>query len=302
MNIVVLGHLVLDEIHTFQGTIIESLGGIYFPLGAFDAIAKKDDMITPVFSIGNDATTVFSEVGSKLKHTDLQYCYHVPESNTRVRLFHDEQAQYNTQLVESLPSIPLKRCETACKGANLIYVNMMTGDDIIASDFANLRRSSPALVFLDIHMIAYKVGRSGYRAPAEVDHWLPWISGADIVQCNEKELSTFLPLVNTASEKVETFFNYSPLQICIVTKGDRGADIYTADGNRISIPASKNVTVVDSTGCGDVFGSTFAYYYVKGFASREAGAIASKAASFVLSLSGAHGLQRLGEFLDRITA
>jgi hypothetical protein len=105
MNIVILGHLVLDEIHTYDGDVIESAGGITFPLSAFAAAAGPDDVLLPVFPYGGDAAEVLRELLHSFPNIDATHCTEVAEANTRVRLFHDARAGYNTQLVRSLGSI-----------------------------------------------------------------------------------------------------------------------------------------------------------------------------------------------------
>ncbi|MDH7516579.1 MAG: sugar kinase, partial [Bacteroidota bacterium] len=51
--------------------------------------------------------------------------------------------------------------------------------------------------------------------------------------------------------------------------------------------------VVDSTGCGDVFGSTFAYFLALGDAPIDAAVRAVRAGAFTVTIPGSHGMERL---------
>jgi len=186
MTTLVLGHLVLDEIHAWDGSVYHAAGGITFPLGTFSALAGKHDMVLPVFPFGADAREVLRESEDRFPEMTIEHCWEVDQGTTCVRLFHESPAQYNTQLVRSLPPIPRQRYEQLLDASDLVYLNMMTGEDILLSDAA-LLRGKGRLVYIDLHMIAYRVHGDGKREPAPSQDWKRWIVAGDIVQCNERE-------------------------------------------------------------------------------------------------------------------
>jgi sugar/nucleoside kinase (ribokinase family) len=292
MTTLVLGHLVLDEIHTLDGSVYHAAGGITFPLGAFHALAQEEDRILPVFPFGSDAADVVGDLATRFTGVDFTSCWQVPEGNTRVRLFHESPTQYNTQLVRSLSPVPPERYASVLGGADLVYCNLMTGDDILPEDAAGLRGDG-RLVFIDLHMIAYRVHGDGRREPAPAAQWKQWVASGDVVQCNAHEFSALTGGAKAEAGMMRELLAETGTGVFIVTRGEDGADIYTPDDETRHVPASPAPAVVDPTGCGDTFGATFAYLRAGGASVDAAAAQAAEAAAYVLSLPGSNGIERL---------
>ncbi len=292
MNVVILGHLVLDEIHAFDGSIIESAGGITFPLSAFGAAAGEGDTLLPVFPYGEDAADLLRDLQSRFHSIDAGNCTLVAAPNTRVRLFHDANAGYNTQLVSSLGSVTRSDLERVLPHADLVYLNMMTGHDILPDD-ARLLRSAGRLVYLDLHMIAYKVHADGYREPSAPDDWMTWAQATDILHCNEREFAAFLGGDDDEYARRKRLFDAADLRCLVITRAEHGADVYTAPDSVMHVPAWPADRIVDTTGCGDTFGSIFALGLARGEDAASAAKRASRAAAFVATIPGSHGIEGL---------
>ncbi len=290
MTVIVLGHLVLDEIHTHDGKVIESLGGIYFPLSAFGALAQIIDRILPFFPVGFDAERQLHEALRIFPQIDVSGLNSVSSENTRVRLFHDSPGSYNTQLVRSLQPIPFESFSTTLPNADLIYINMMTGDDVTVETMERVRRSTDALIYLDLHMIAYRVRNDGHRHHAPVEQWERIVAAVDILQCNEQEFRMIGGDVEN-DERAGEIFTASNLRSIIVTMGAAGARVYERNGQCELIPARHIPHVVDSTGCGDVFGTTAAYGIASGLTIVDACSRAAEAAAFVATIPGSIGIE-----------
>lgn len=105
----------------------------------------------------------------------------------------------------------------------------------------------------------------------------------DILFANEQEITTLLHLndVETAARHIS---RRCPLTV--ITRGDqgalvvRGADIYT-------IAAEKNLTVVDTTGAGDLFAAGFLYGITHGYSLQDAGECGARAAAAIIQKIGA---------------
>jgi sugar/nucleoside kinase (ribokinase family) len=298
MVALIIGHLVLDEIHALDGSIYEGLGGISFPLHTFAALAQEQDVLLPVFPVGVDAVSEFESRVHSIQQLDRAGLYTVEQPNTRVRLYHESRSQYNTRLVASLETISAKRILPHTPKADLVYINMMTGKDIDPDTICAIRSVSSALIFLDLHMIAYAVGHDGARHLASVPQWQIWIENVDVLQCNEQEFENFVPGIHSEEQRAELLFSNSDLKLILVTKAESGSTIYQKSGPQLNIPAVKATKIVDPTGCGDVFGSVFAYIYVLkqdvGYAAR----MAAHAASFVVGIPGSQGISALRTYLE----
>lgn len=297
MEILVLGHLVLDDIRTFDGDRIESPGGIYFPLCAFSALAVEGDVIRPVMPVGADAWDLFRETAVPLAAVDASECWRVERPNTRVRLFQDADRGYNTQLVSSLEPIPFERIGRAAKQPRLIYINMMTGHDITLETADALRAFTGALIYLDLHMVAYRVAADGRRSHAPVADRLRWTAFPDILQCNRRELAALAGGEEDEGRAARLVMEQSSLAALVVTNGAEGATVYRKALPPLNVAAVAPGLLVDTTGCGDVFGATLAYHLADGVDMVRATAAASAAAAYVAGIPGSIGMDRLRDAL-----
>ena len=303
MTTLVLGHLVLDEIHSYDGNVYRSPGGITFPLRTLAALQGEDDRLRPVFPYGPDATDALDRMRGE-DALDFSACWEVEQPTTRVRLFHESPSQYNTQLVSSLGPIPRERFSNTLAQADLVYLNMMTGEDILLEDAAALRGEG-RLVYIDLHMIAYRVHGDGRREPTASPHWRQWVHAADVAQCNEREFDALTGCgdqEHRGGEKgnrvrhracIDDLFEGSDLTAFVLTRGESGAEIFLSDGSSLHVPAIPPGRLVDPTGCGDAFGSTLAYGIASGEDMAAAAERAARAASFVVSIPGSDGIQAL---------
>lgn len=298
MTILVLGHLVLDEIHSFDGNVYRSPGGIAFPLTTFAALTAAGDRLLPVFPFGKDARAVMQSLGEEFPEIASEHCWEVEEENTRVRLFHVSASQYNTQLVRSLDEIDGERIAPLLGVADLVYLNMMTGNDISLETAAALRGKA-RLVYIDLHMIAYRVHPDGRREPAPSEHWKQWLNAGDVLQCNEREFAALLPAGSGEVERIQQVFEVSGPRYFVLTRGEAGADIYHEGKHALHVPPVAAAQTVDPTGCGDAFGSTLAFGLARGEKLENAARRAAIAASFVAGLPGSTGIGGLRSHLQR---
>lgn len=104
----------------------------------------------------------------------------------------------------------------------------------------------------------------------------------DIVKPNEHEAEVLYP--DTPLQEVAKKISNKNRKVGVVTLADRGS--YVAfNGKVYHIPAYRTVER-DPTGCGDVYGGTFLYRYLKENDPIEAGIFASAAASFMVESTG----------------
>jgi len=105
--------------------------------------------------------------------------------------------------------------------------------------------------------------------------------GVDLLFCNKEEAELF-----TGCEKIDDIvakLQETAITFCL-TLGSEGALIY--DGNKCIKIDANPVKAVDTTGAGDLFAGSFLYGITNGMSYREAGELASLAASKVVSRFG----------------
>lgn len=146
-------------------------------------------------------------------------------------------------------------------------------------------------------MLAYGVHSDGARYIESVARWKSWIEHADIVQCNEREFAALIPGASNDEDRASTAFAETGIREIVVTRGEQGADIYSRASAPVHIPAQLHPDPVDPTGCGDAFGSTYAYYRTEGRDIQEAGTLAARAAAFIVGIPGSKGIENLKEHI-----
>lgn len=300
MKICVIGQYVRDEIHLHDERILESHGGIFFALGAFSAITSAGDSVHPIFPVGADCETELRRAMEKLQRIIPNEVYSVHEPTTRVKLFYSSPTAYQTCLVSELPPVPFEKIYPHLD-SDIMYINMMTAQDVTIGVAEQVRQRTSALIFLDVHMLAYTVAEMGRRELHPNPDWRRWCSIADIVQFNEREAAVFIESGLDFPSEIERIFNTTNVAIVIITRGEDGAFVFerTQAGNRMhEIPAHSIDAVADTTGCGDAFGAAFVYHYRKHGSARGAGVFASFVASRVALIHGSEGIERLQDFLE----
>jgi sugar/nucleoside kinase (ribokinase family) len=115
----------------------------------------------------------------------------------------------------------------------------------------------------------------------------------DILFGNEAEICSLYE-TDSFEEAAERVAGHC--EIACLTRSEKGSVIITADGARISVPASP-VELVDTTGAGDLYAAGFLYGFTNGLDLEASGRLASLAAAEVISHIGARPEVVLSSFL-----
>ncbi|MBE9559466.1 MAG: adenosine kinase [Proteobacteria bacterium] len=105
--------------------------------------------------------------------------------------------------------------------------------------------------------------------------------GIDLLFCNEVEALSYTQK-NSIDEAVEVIKTFA--KTFAITLGAEGAAVY--DGSNLISIAANPVKAVDTNGAGDLFAGAFMYGLTHGKSFEEAGALASKASSIIVSQFG----------------
>ena len=105
--------------------------------------------------------------------------------------------------------------------------------------------------------------------------------GIDLLFCNEAEALSYTQksTINEAIDVIKTF-----AKTFAITLGAKGAIVY--DGKDAININAHTITAVDSNGAGDLFAGAFMYGLTHGMTFEQAGNIASKASSIIVSQFG----------------
>jgi sugar/nucleoside kinase (ribokinase family) len=151
--------------------------------------------------------------------------------------------------------------------ADAILVNFISGFDVSLLTLKRIRKSTDALIFMDVHSLTLGVDNFGKRFFDAPENWREWIKEADMVQINLPELKELAKKNLKSNQDIKDFgkyiLNLGPKTV-LVTLGEEGA-LMIFDGKVRRFKGSKVQRFKDTIGCGDVFSAGFliCYLYTK---------------------------------------
>lgn len=182
------------------------------------------------------------------------------------------------------PLDPGKIMENLSRLGMLILV-MNSGFDIRLRDWRRIVREASCPLWVDIHSLALSRRLGVPREYLPLHKWKQWTEGVHFIQANRKEMACMLgnPEREPSEEEMMDLalkaFD-SGTEALFVTLGREGALVITPqEAKRIPSPKVRADEVVDTTGCGDVFGAATAAYLSEGKDPYEASSLGLSLAS-----------------------
>ena len=190
----------------------------------------------------------------------------------------DAERTMHTFLGVSSELSPYEVSEEAIKNASFCYLEgylttSVTGKaaNIEARNIAEKHNIKPALTFSDPFVVEHF--RDGFTETIG--------NGIDLLFCNEAEALSYTQKtsVDEAIEIIKTFS-----KTFAITLGAKGAVVY--DGQDLINIDPHPITAVDTNGAGDLFAGAFMFGRTRGMSFKQAGCLASKASSQIVSQFG----------------
>lgn len=256
MNILVIGHSVVDKIIDNGITSIKP-GGIFYTLISFLSKIKKGDKLFLCSEIDEKFESLFIDIYDKVEKEYVKKTESIPKVELIINNNGERKETYS-HISQNLtiPKDNLKRFDG-------ILINMISGYDISLTQLEHIRKNYNGLIYLDVHTMSRGVDKTFQRTFRRIVDFDLWAKCIDILQVNEFELLT---LSDKKEETliIEELFSFAISQI-IVTRAERGATVYFKDKgmtNKIHKDAVK-VIPINKIGCGDVFGAVYFYNYIR---------------------------------------
>ena len=314
----VLGALVWDVIHgrdPAQGTV-EEWGGIAYSLAAMDAALPDGWEIVPLIKVGYDRSRQAAEFARTLEHFPAHARFiEVPVANNQVELRYQSAERRCERMAGGVPGWKWDELGPMVQDLDFLYVNFISGFEMCAWTAANLRQGFRGPIYADLHSLFLGMRSEGIRTLQPLQNYGHWFSCFDYVQLNEEEMRTLGDEPMALSAELLR----AGVSLLNVTLGARGVAYVHAPGNGVQGPKSEVrgagepasghpgprtpdfgqgpirsaliapplVDVVDTTGCGDVFGATCAARLAAGDTIEEALAHANRFASRNATIKGA---------------
>jgi len=297
MKLLAIGHMCLDVIHPVEGPEVQSYGGIYYTVATLAAICGSADTVIPVFGVNKNDYSPLIEHLSRFPNVDTSGIFAFEDPTNTVHLYYKDQStriECSRNIAQPIPFERIRR-HLSVDG---VLVNMISGFDVTLDTLDQIRmaiRSHDVLLHFDYHSLTLGVNESFERFRRPVSNWRRWAFMVDTVQLNEEEIAG-LTLEGLSEQQTAGHLLTLSIKGVVVTRGERGATVYSSDHKRLvrkDIPGVPTIDVRDATGCGDVFGAAFHCHYVKTKDLSGSAESANRIAAAKVQLSGSEELRRL---------
>jgi fructokinase len=134
------------------------------------------------------------------------------------------------------------------RSAMLYHGTLALRHDISASTLSNLHEQFEGAVFLDVNLRTPWWSRSTVVTLMEKASW---------VKLNEVELDELFPSSETLHTRLNNLIVDFKLDGILLTLGEKGAVVYTNEGDSFSVSPQRATKLVDTVGAGDSFTAVF---------------------------------------------
>lgn len=322
MKLGVIGEPCVDYIHKGDKVSDKIFGGILYSVVSLAAIAREDDEIYPVMYAGYDEYDNIISLISKYKNIKTDFILKC-EQKTRVVNLYYRSSEIDTSgtlagglklpdreeyWTEPTPPIEFDIIKDALKKIDALLINMISGAEITVDTFKKIRSSFDKYIHLDLHNVVMKPEADGKITARKAESWNDWTSYSDTLQMNETEMNIICPENCNEYKLAEILLTSEQegMKALVITRGKSGVTLYRKkeknlygekyfEIDKTDLPAIEQARFKDSTGCGDVFATSFFYRNaINEQKNYEAGLYyANKIASLKTTLLGVEELHKL---------
>jgi len=301
MNITLIGHLCLDNVHLpNEDTPRQSYGGIVFPIATLANLMGSNDTITPVFGVGEKDHGRFIDWLSQFPQVSQKGIFVLPGPTNEVHLFYDGASGGRIECSKHIsPSIPFEVIKPFLSSDGIL-INMISGFDITLETLDKIRmevRDKGTPIHFDFHALTLGIDKEYNRFRRPLSDWRRWCFMLNSIQMSELEASG---LAAERYNEQQLINQMMPLMVSsmIITRGERGATLIRQEHKKLYQHNEPGIQVsesVDPTGCGDIFGAAFFFRLLQSKNVLDAVKFANRAAASKVTFTGTDGLTRLRE-------
>ncbi len=301
MKITVIGHLARDFFHLPDASgsenVVETLGGVFYSIATLSALLSPDDKIFPVFGVHEDEYENMLQRFQSFGNVDVKGIFKTKEKVNEVHYF-SNPAGTRTECSKHIASpIPFQRIKPFLD-VHGILISMASGFDILLETLDNIRmnvRDDGIPIHFDFHSLTLGIDEELARFRRPLSDWRRWCFMLHSIQLTEEEV---LGLTTERYDETTLINQMMPLMVSglVITRGERGATLIRQEHKKLfrhDIPGINVPAVVDTIGCGDVFGAAFFAEYLRTKDLVQAVETATRAASVKSTFRGPDGLQAL---------
>jgi len=295
VRIAVIGTLCWDRIIRPDKTVTESFGGIAYTILTLASLLESKAEIIPICNVGRDRYPEAISLLKKSPDINLAGLTKIKQKNNFVRLTY-KNTQHRDEILEGgVPALEFDQVKPFLE-VDYLLANFISGWDIELETLQKIRKKSKAEIYLDLHSLTLGIDDKGRRFSRNPQGWEEYVACADYLQLNQTEMETIFghklkePELSQAAGKLLAL---GP-EIVVVTLSDKGCLLTCRRSDKKAMTEkvrSKPVSpVLDTTGCGDVFGAGFLAKLIAAQDPVQAADFANYVAGLKATFSGLEGL------------
>lgn len=277
-KILTIGPVTKDIIKIHDNTYTQIGGASYYQVWTLHQLKKE---VTAIITIGQDDYEMLKEfppttqVKPIIKKQTMQYTNIYNKKMERIQKAILPSNTITPQDIENT-KINLSEYKTA-------LISPLSKDDIPPETIEYLKNKNLTIV-LSIQGYLRTTDTKNNVISRKWENKEQYLKNTDIIALDENEIKKAFNIKEITNEKIQKIIRKYNLNTIIITKAEKGSDIYTHN-NKTHIPAIKTDKQIDPTGLGDT--------YIAAYISKinknniyEAGLYASITAKFKLEQKG----------------
>ena len=254
INFGLIGTITSDEISFDSGQSIKGLGGVLYQAAVLCGLGKEVFLYT---NLGEELVQDVEDIIKNWPTLRREGIRQVPGPGNQVHLHYPERGERVETLRSVVPPLNPRQVIEDINELRMLVLVINSGFDIEISDWRKIVRAAKCPVWLDVHSLPLSRKLNVPRNYLPLTEWKDWAEGVTFIQVNEKELSSMLdhPDKIFSEDEISAFgkmaFNIG-VKAVFVTMGKKGIFVMAPEESKRIRPLEVK-SVVDTTGCGDVF-------------------------------------------------
>ena len=249
-----VGSVTHDVITRESGEMFEGIGGILYQAAVLSGLEKESFLIC---HLGEGMKAEFDQTVETWIPLDIGGVELVPGPGNRVFLHYPEQGERKEILDSVVPPITSGQIIPHLDSLGLLALVLNSGYDIELEDWRAVVDRASCPLWLDIHSLTLSRALRAPRTYISLDGWRDWIEGVTYIQANRVEVAAMQghPGREATDKQIEAFGHTAleaGAQAVFITLGEEGVAVFTPRQKKRIMPTGLP-SVVDTTGCGDVF-------------------------------------------------
>lgn len=249
-----IGTITHDVISYESGMAFEAIGGVLYQAAILCGLGKEVFLYT---NLGAELVPQVEKIIQSWSYLHRGGIQHVPGPGNRVKLHYPEKGERVEVLKSVVPPLDPAQIIKDLPELGMLLLILNSGFDVQLKDWKKITQLTSCPVWIDIHSLALAKKLQEPRKYISLYDWEEWVEGIDYLQANKQEVASMLGFPQRLPNEEEIIgFGKRAFELGIkavfMTLGQEGGIVMMSEATR-KMASAQAESIVDTTGCGDVF-------------------------------------------------